>query len=253
MPSPTCFPAPAAPREWLGHEAFAAMPATDLHASEPWFRALGGRPDEAMVAMRLEPPTEEEGRFAGVLQLQSQRDPSLVIDAFDLWSAPEVVLERFGDAEAGLLLALRRAREGLAADRPAARPAPAHLAGPAGRGRGRADGPGRRRPRRRRRPRALAGRADGDGRAEARRVDRPRRGHVLGPLLGDPARAALGGDGRRRAAHRAGAPGPGRGPAADGPPAGPVGAGRPQGAWPGSWSGDGWRRARRWPPPWAGR
>ena len=92
-----------------GHEAFAAMPVTDLHASEPWFRALGGRPDEAMVAMRLEPPTEEEGRFAGVLQLQSQRDPSLVIDAFDLWSAPEVVLERFGDAEAGLLLALRRA------------------------------------------------------------------------------------------------------------------------------------------------
>ncbi|HET9559235.1 MAG TPA: ATP-dependent helicase, partial [Actinomycetota bacterium] len=92
-----------------GHEPFATMPATDLHASEPWFRALGGRPDEAMVAMRLEPPTEEVGRFAGVLQLQSQRDPSLVIDAFDLWSAPEVVLERFGDAEAGLLLALRRA------------------------------------------------------------------------------------------------------------------------------------------------
>ena len=92
-----------------GHDPFARMPATDLHASEPWFRALGGRPDEAMVAMRLEPPTEEVGRFAGVLQLQSQRDPSLVIDAFDLWSAPEVVLERFGDAEAGLLLALRRA------------------------------------------------------------------------------------------------------------------------------------------------
>ncbi|HEY5886739.1 MAG TPA: SNF2 helicase-associated domain-containing protein, partial [Acidimicrobiales bacterium] len=92
-----------------GHEAFAAMGATDLHASEPWFRALGGRPEEAMVGMRLEPPTEEKGRFAGVLQLQSQRDPSLVIDAFDLWSAPEVVAKRFGDVEAGLLLALRRA------------------------------------------------------------------------------------------------------------------------------------------------
>ncbi len=93
----------------VGHEAFAAMTPTDLHGTDVWFRALGGEDDEAMVAMRLEPPTEEDGRFAGVIQLQSRRDPSLVVDAFDLWSAPEVVLERFGDAESTLLLALRRA------------------------------------------------------------------------------------------------------------------------------------------------
>ncbi len=93
----------------VGHPAFAAMAPTDLRGNEPWLRALGGEDDEAMVAMRLEPPTEADGRFAGVIQLQSRRDPSLVVDAFDLWSAPEVVLERFGDAESALLLALRRA------------------------------------------------------------------------------------------------------------------------------------------------
>ena len=97
--------APAA----VGHDAFAAMVPTDLHGTEAWFRALGGEGDEAMIAMRLEPPTGDDGRFAGVIQLQSRRDPSLVVDAFDLWSAPEVVLERFGGAESALLLALRRA------------------------------------------------------------------------------------------------------------------------------------------------
>ena len=100
----------------VGHPAFAAMAPTDLRGNEPWLRALGGEDDEAMVAMRLEPPTEADGRFAGVIQLQSRRDPSLVVDAFDLWSAPEVVLERFGDAESALLLALQAGREGVAAD-----------------------------------------------------------------------------------------------------------------------------------------
>ena len=102
---PRVADAPAA----VGHDAFAAMTATDLHGTEAWFRALGGEGDEAMIAMRLEPPTGDDGRFAGVIQLQSRRDPSLVVDAFDLWSAPEVVLERFGGAESALLLALRRA------------------------------------------------------------------------------------------------------------------------------------------------
>ncbi|HLY81462.1 MAG TPA: DEAD/DEAH box helicase, partial [Acidimicrobiales bacterium] len=47
--------------------------------------------------------------FALVVQLQSRRDPSLVVDADDLWAAPDAVLARFGeDAETGLLLALRR-------------------------------------------------------------------------------------------------------------------------------------------------
>ena len=150
-------PGAAAPPEWLGHDPFAAMPATDLHASEPWFRSLGGRPDEAMVAMRLEPPTEEHGRFAGVI---AAAEPA--------GSQPRGRRLRPVVGTRGRARALRGRRvgpparpapsgEGVAADRPVARPAPAHLAGPAGRGRRRADGAGRRGPRRRRRPRPLAG------------------------------------------------------------------------------------------------
>jgi len=45
------------------------------------------------------------------LQLRSTRDPSLVIDAAELWDAPAAVLARLGsDAETDLLLALRRGR-----------------------------------------------------------------------------------------------------------------------------------------------
>src|SRR5690606_3469918 len=45
----------------------------------------------------------------GVLQVQSLTDPSLVVDASELWDAPEVVRARFGtDVEATVLLALRR-------------------------------------------------------------------------------------------------------------------------------------------------
>jgi SNF2 family DNA or RNA helicase len=90
--------------------AYASMAPTSVVPAAGWLGSLGDDEGGAMVAMRLEPPTADRGRFAGVLQLQSRQDPSLVIDAFDLWSAPDAVLARFGDAEAGLLLALRRAR-----------------------------------------------------------------------------------------------------------------------------------------------
>jgi hypothetical protein len=47
--------------------------------------------------------------FRLVLQLRSNTDPSLIVDAASLWSQPETVLARFGpQAEADLLLALRR-------------------------------------------------------------------------------------------------------------------------------------------------
>jgi len=47
--------------------------------------------------------------FRLVLQLRSNADPSLVVDAAALWSQPETVLSRFGSqAETDLLLALRR-------------------------------------------------------------------------------------------------------------------------------------------------
>jgi SNF2 domain-containing protein/SNF2 helicase protein/helicase-like protein len=47
--------------------------------------------------------------FQLVLQLRSNADPSLIVDAAALWNQPEAVLSRFGpQAETDLLLALRR-------------------------------------------------------------------------------------------------------------------------------------------------
>jgi SNF2-related domain/SNF2 Helicase protein/Helicase conserved C-terminal domain len=47
--------------------------------------------------------------FQLVLQLRSNADPSLIVDAAALWTQPETVLSRFGSqAETDLLLALRR-------------------------------------------------------------------------------------------------------------------------------------------------
>ena len=52
---------------------------------------------------------ESAPAFRLVLQLRSNADPSLIVDAAALWSQPETVLSRFGSqAEADLLLALRR-------------------------------------------------------------------------------------------------------------------------------------------------
>ena len=60
----------------------------------------------------LEGPEDAEGAapmFRLVLQLRSNADPSLIVDAAALWSQPETVLSRFGlQAETDLLLALRR-------------------------------------------------------------------------------------------------------------------------------------------------
>ncbi|MGH9178051.1 MAG: DEAD/DEAH box helicase, partial [Acidimicrobiales bacterium] len=75
-----------------------------------WLAAVApGAGDEAGVSLRLEPPEPADADFAAVLQLQSRRDPSLVMSAADLWSAPGTVVARFGDeAETVLLLSLRR-------------------------------------------------------------------------------------------------------------------------------------------------
>ena len=64
--------------------------------------------DGARPGLRLELGDGATGARA-VLQLRSRADPSLVVDAAELWDAPAVVLQRLGDeAEADLLLALRR-------------------------------------------------------------------------------------------------------------------------------------------------
>ena len=67
------------------------------------------------VAAEADPEDAAEGAegsapaFRLVLQLRSNADPSLIVDAAALWSQPETVLSRFGaQAETDLLLALRR-------------------------------------------------------------------------------------------------------------------------------------------------
>ena len=67
---------------------------------------LGGG---AIPGLRVTLPQGPTAGLEAVLQLRSQLDPSLVVDASELWSAPAVVLDRLGaDAEADLLLGLRR-------------------------------------------------------------------------------------------------------------------------------------------------
>jgi hypothetical protein len=97
----------------VGHAAFASRsaepgrPALAGPAAD-WLAGLRPSADAVVVALRLEPPLDDEDPFRAALQLQSATDPSLVLDAADLWSAPDVVLERFPDGETDLLLALRR-------------------------------------------------------------------------------------------------------------------------------------------------
>ncbi len=68
--------------------------------------------EDAREAEEVEDAEGAEGSapaFRLVLQLRSNADPSLIVDAAALWSQPETVLARFGpQAETDLLLALRR-------------------------------------------------------------------------------------------------------------------------------------------------
>jgi superfamily II DNA or RNA helicase len=70
---------------------------------------------EAYGAYEADDVGEEDGAggdgpaFQLALQLRSNADPSLIVDATALWNQPETVLSRFGpQAETDLLLALRR-------------------------------------------------------------------------------------------------------------------------------------------------
>ncbi len=91
----------------FGSPAGPSAPGAELAA---WLDGLGfGLGGGAIPGLRITWPDGPDGRLVAVVQLRSQADPSLVVDAAELWSAPAVVLERLGvDAEAGLLLGLRR-------------------------------------------------------------------------------------------------------------------------------------------------
>jgi superfamily II DNA or RNA helicase len=77
-------------------------PATEAPIGDPG--SGGGNPE----AGDGHPDIDE--RFRAVLQISSRRDPSLVLDAAELWAAPQAVAARFGsEVEDELLLTLRRA------------------------------------------------------------------------------------------------------------------------------------------------
>ncbi|MEJ7585245.1 MAG: DEAD/DEAH box helicase [Acidimicrobiales bacterium] len=89
--------------------AFASLTPTPVAELRDWAAtAAGGLDGAARPGLRLELPEGPDGSFRAVLQ-QSSVDPSLVVDAAEMWDAPDPVLALFGsDADTDLLLALRR-------------------------------------------------------------------------------------------------------------------------------------------------
>jgi superfamily II DNA or RNA helicase len=119
---------PAAPQT-TASTAFAAAEPTRVGDLAEWLAdTTDGLAAGARLGLRIEsvpvPPAawddenvgdEEDGAggdgpaFQLALQLRSNADPSLIVDAGALWNQPETVLSRFGpQAETDLLLALRR-------------------------------------------------------------------------------------------------------------------------------------------------
>lgn len=101
---------PAAART-VATPAFAAVAPTQVDGPlAAWLvEAERGVDAGARAGLRLEPPGDRDGGFRAVIQLRGSADPSLVVDAADLWDAPAAVLTRLGEqAETDLLLALRR-------------------------------------------------------------------------------------------------------------------------------------------------
>ena len=85
--------------------AFAGRPPAKVAGPLDWLR-----PDEtASVVLRVALPATEDAAYLVEVWLRSAADPSLLIEAAQLWDSPPAVAARFGrDPEATLLLALRR-------------------------------------------------------------------------------------------------------------------------------------------------
>ena len=105
------FPRSPAAGLAAAQRAFAVGRAVSVEPLREWLEAAEtGLGAGARAELRLENSREGADGFDAVLQLRSRQDPSLVIDAADLWEAPAAVLRRLGEsAEVELLLALRRA------------------------------------------------------------------------------------------------------------------------------------------------
>ncbi|MHB6909470.1 DEAD/DEAH box helicase [Streptomyces sp. DB-54] len=86
--------------------------ATALHPGlAQWVaEAAAERAAQVSVELRVEPPAGRRRVFHAVLQLRTAADPSLVLDAAELWADPHRAQRLLGPhAEAEALLALRRA------------------------------------------------------------------------------------------------------------------------------------------------
>jgi superfamily II DNA or RNA helicase len=98
------------PNPWSTADA-ASTPVDPVTAA--WVAgATSGTAERAYPGLRLSFPDdpEDQGEFTATVQLRSHLDPSLIVDAADLWEAPGPVLARLGDhADVDLLVALRRA------------------------------------------------------------------------------------------------------------------------------------------------
>ncbi|MFP5578509.1 MAG: DEAD/DEAH box helicase [Acidimicrobiia bacterium] len=101
----------AAAAATVGFEAFAAPGATDVTGAESWLQStVAGTASDTAPGLRIDLPDGPDDPVRCVLQVQSRLDPSLVLDASELWRAPAAVVGRFGaDVETDLLLALRAA------------------------------------------------------------------------------------------------------------------------------------------------
>ncbi|WP_435211472.1 SNF2-related protein [Streptomyces sp. bgisy034] len=104
--------ADALPRTPAGGWAVPGNPyadrATALHPHLAGWAAE--RAAQVSVELRVEPPAGRRRDFRAVLQLRTAADPSLVLDAAELWADPQRAQRLLGPhAEAESLLALRRA------------------------------------------------------------------------------------------------------------------------------------------------
>ena len=93
-----------------GSPLFAAPEPTPATHLRPWLEeASAGLDGGASFALRVHLGDDREREPRAVLQISSLADPSLVVDAAELFTMPAAVLARFGEeAERDLLLALRR-------------------------------------------------------------------------------------------------------------------------------------------------
>ncbi len=104
------LPRTAAAATASGGPLFAAAEPTPAEELGPWLaEASGGLDGGASFALRVQLGDAVDAEPKGVLQISSLSDPSLVVDAADLFSMPAALLARFGEqAERDVLLALRR-------------------------------------------------------------------------------------------------------------------------------------------------